>query len=128
MSLRGSAAPLLARAEEELRPFQLRDEKRVLMTVLAGEPQEQPTRLWRMSAASISALQGIFTDGLFDYPLADWDSGWCEDPTFYREGAVMLGVVSHEGEGLLTVSESEHAEVQGLGIPTHQAPRTYPHL
>jgi hypothetical protein len=128
MTMQGSAAPNIVEVKAALRPFELAEAPRQLMTVLVGQPQVQPTRLWRLVPEAVTALQRFLAEGLFDYPSADWDAGWLEDLTVYRRGEVMLGVVSHEGEGLLTLSAGEHSEVEALGIRTQAAPRTYPRL
>jgi hypothetical protein len=128
VTLEGSAAPNCVEAEAALRPFELPEAPRALMTVLAGQPRVQPTRLWRLVPEAVAALRPFLPEGLFDYPSADWDAGWLEDPTVYRAGTVMLGVVSHEGEGVLTLSPAEHAEVAALGIRTRAAPRAHPRL
>jgi hypothetical protein len=126
MTLQGSAAPNIAQVEDALSPFQLPTAPRELMTVLVGQPQVQPTRLWTLTPEAAAILRRFLPEGLFDYPSADWDAGWLEDPTVYRDGTVVLGVVSHEGEGILTLSAAEHAEVAALGIVTQSSPRTYP--
>jgi hypothetical protein len=128
MTMQGSAAPNIAEVAAALRPFERPAAPRELMTVPMGQPQVQLTRLWRLVPEAIAALRPFLSEGLFDYRSADWDTGWLEDLTVYRDGAVMLGVVSHEGEGVLTLSPAEHAEVAALGIRTQGAPRTYPLL
>ena len=36
---------------------------------------------------------------------------------FYREGELMLGVVSHEGEGILRVTPEERQSLERDGFP-----------
>ena len=90
------------------------------MTVFAGEELIQPTQLGSLETASVGLLKSYFHNGLFTYPTSDWEAGCLEDPIIYRRGAVMLGIVSHEREGILTLSDSEHHDVATLGIRTHE--------
>jgi len=49
--------------------------------------------------------------------------GWLEDPTLYRDGEIMLGIVSHEREGFLELTALEAVQLAALGIPTRDAGR-----
>ena len=118
LSLGGSPAPFLGEVDAALNAFQPRTAPRKQLTVLVGQPQVQSTKLWALAPASIALLKRYFSTGLFTYPTAEWNVGWLEDPTFYRDGYLMLGIVSHEQEGMLTLTEVEHAQVAALGIPT----------
>ena len=58
------------------------------------------------------------------YPTSEWDVGCLEDPTFYRPGTLMLGIVSHEHEGVLTLTgnvktpaERQAAERLAASVP-----------
>jgi len=68
----------------------------------------------------------LLADGLFTKPTYAND-GWLEDPTFYRDGAILLGVVSHEDEGFLNISTNELADLERLGF-TLYPPATHAHL
>lgn len=50
-------------------------------------------------------------DGLWNF------TSWFEDPVFYRNGEFMLGVVSHENEGLLRVTQVERRMLEAKGFP-----------
>ena len=69
---------------------------------------------------SIGVLKGLFVEGLFMYPTSEWEEGCFEDPTFYRNGDLMLGVVTHEREGLLRVTEVEFGELERAGYRTFE--------
>ena len=80
------------------------------------------TTLWSLDDASIAVCRRYFTAGLFMYPTGDWNFGCLEDPIFYRDGEIMFGIVTHEREGLLSLSPDEHAQVALLGIRTRDEP------
>jgi len=80
------------------------------------------TELWGLSSASVAVLQRYFVEGLFMYPTSEWEEGCLEDPIFYRNGQIMFGIVTHEREGILTLSEFEHSEVAALGICSRERP------
>ncbi len=73
--------------------------------------------LWQLTVALMVALQEFLADGLFTYDPGR--NGWIEDPVFYRKGEMMLGIVSHEGYGLLRVTEQEQQELEKAGFPYH---------
>jgi hypothetical protein len=120
LSLQGLPEPFLDTVRRELAPFQRTTAPRRRMTVFAGEELIQPTQLWSLTAASVDLLKGYFHSGLFTYPTSEWDQGCLEDPVIYRSGEVILGIVSHEQEGILILSDSEHHDVAALGIRTHE--------
>jgi hypothetical protein len=49
-------------------------------------------------------------DGILGRPTYH-ESGWIEEPTVYRGGTILLGVVSHEGEAFMNVTRREHTEL-----------------
>ena len=112
LSLQDSPAPFLDGAEKLLEPFVLPAAPREFVI---GEPLVRPATLWSLSQESIAALKHLFPDGLFMYPTSEWEQGCIEDPTFYRQGRFFLGIVSHEHEGKLTVSEAELVELERAG-------------
>jgi hypothetical protein len=118
MSLVGEAEPNLDRANALLAPFQLPTAVRPRTVVYSGEPEMQPTELWALTPASIEVLRALLPDGLLAPPSYD-EGGWLEEPTVYRDGSVLLGVVSHEGYAILDVSERERAELSASGVPSH---------
>lgn len=115
-----SPAPFLDRVRRELTPFERSIAPRERMTVYAGNDIVQPTELWSLTAASMALLKSYMPDGLFMYPTTDWDEGCLEDPIIYRGERPMLGIVSHEREGVLMLTDLEHQAVASLGIRTHE--------
>jgi len=57
--------------------------------------------------------------GLFQYD--PWEPAWFEDPILYRNGEMLLGVLSHEAFAVLRVSESEAEDLIDAGFPTHES-------
>lgn len=50
----------------------------------------------------------------------DTGEGWLEDPVVWRESEIMVAVISHEQEGILRLTESEHTALAAeLGVVSH---------
>ena len=122
LSLEGSSATFLEHTEVSLKPFERSIAPRKRVTVLAGQPPMQPTKLWALTTDSIAVLKGLFANGVFTKPSYG-EQGWLEDPTLYRADAIILGIVSHESEGVLTLTENEHAQIAAMGIRTRGQPQ-----
>lgn len=118
MSLRGpKEAAWLESFDEATKPFRLPTAKRRSLT--AQRPIShgnfiKPTELWRLNAASFAALQEVLPGGLFHYQVEK--GGWLEDPVLYRRGEFMLGVVSHEKEGVVRVTNTECRMLEAEGF------------
>jgi hypothetical protein len=77
------------------------------------------TDLWQLNDQTISALQRALPSGLLQYdPQED---AWFEDPVFYRDGEMMLGVLSHEAFGVLRLGDAEVSLLSAAGFPTHDS-------
>ena len=75
---------------------------------------------------SITVLRAYFEEGLFTYIVRD--EGTPEDPMFYRAGKLMLGIITHEGEGILHITETEHEIINRMGFTAHTSPLRLPYL
>ena len=84
--------------------------------VSGGSEQWYDTDLYRLDSESMEKLRTLFPSGLFHLPAWDSDTGWAENPTFYRDGEMMLNVVSHEGYGELRILESERESLARIGL------------
>ena len=115
--LEGSDAPLVEAAEKELARFALAPAPREFVI---GTPSVREAPLWSLTSESIAVLKRLFVDGLFMNPTSAWEEGCFEDPTFYRRGALLLGIVTHEFEGLLSVTEAELAELEQAGYTSFE--------
>lgn len=111
-------ATLLTSFDEMTKPFRLPKAKRRQLTahgrVTGPDDFIMPTELWRLNSASFALLQEFLPDGLFTY-RSDKDD-WLEDPVLYRKGEFMLGVVSHEHEGIVRVTDSERRLLEAEGF------------
>lgn len=77
------------------------------------------TERWSLDEVSISALKDALAEGVFQYdPLQD---GWFEDLILYRDGELILGVLSHEAFGVLRLAQSESEELDAAGFPSHDS-------
>lgn len=115
-----------------LAPFQLPTADRPRVEWNERSPQVRLTELWQLTPMSIAALQQVFdrpfTDtgsnhdaGLFNAILGD-DTGWVELPEIYRDGDLLLAVISHESRAVLWISAQERAELTAMGIAISDDP------
>lgn len=73
------------------------------------------TALFHLNRESITALQSILPSGLFQFSCGD-RTGWAEDPVVYRNGRLMLGIISHEGIAELRISKREEEALATIGL------------
>ncbi len=106
MTIDGTAAMFSGRFSEVMAPFSLPTASR---RPLMASP------LWELSPASLAALREFLAGGIFTYEVGA--DGWLEDLTLYRRGEMMLGVVSHEGVGILRVTHEERQLLERGGFP-----------
>jgi hypothetical protein len=101
--------------DEMVKPHQL---PRAVRRHLTGPPNQglsYETDLWKLNRITLNALRVAFPRGPFDYfPEGD---AWFEDLDVYRGGELLLGVITHEHEGVLRVTSSERADLGARGIP-----------
>ena len=71
---------------------------------------------WAVSGRMLDAPRGVLAEGLFTYEPGETS---LEDPTFYRAGAPLLAIISHEGEGVLEVEDADRASLDAAGLPYH---------
>jgi hypothetical protein len=79
----------------------------------------RPTDLWELDHGSLRVLQQLLPAGLMQYEPRD--DAWFENPVLYRDGDLMLGVLSHEAFAVLRVSESEAGELAAAGFISHDS-------
>ncbi len=115
ISVEGAPSGLLDRFDEAMTPFRLPSASRRHLTASRDALFVRTAEFWKLTSASFAALQGFFLDGLFTNRSDD--EGWFEDLMLYREGELMLGVVSHEGEGILRVTPEERQSLERDGFP-----------
>jgi hypothetical protein len=79
---------------------------------LSGEAKS--VELWTLNETTLEALQVAFPRGLFDYDPRP--GAWFEDLMLYRGTELMLGIVTHEGEGVLRLAPRELPDFQAAGF------------
>ena len=77
------------------------------------------TERWTLNEASVAALKEALPEGLFQYDATQ--DGWFEDPILYRDGELMLGVLSHEAFAVLRLTDLEAVELEAAGFASHDA-------
>jgi len=89
------------------------------MSGATADDLTRSTRLWELNPITVGALQQALPNGLLSYDPEG--SGWFEDPILYREGDLLLGVLSHEAFAVLRLSVVESARLAAAGFPTHDS-------
>jgi hypothetical protein len=114
------AVPEVWRAFDEMvHPFSRGEAVRERMSGATADDLTRRTRLWELNEETIEALRILLPDGLFGYAPAE--RGWFEDPVFYRDGRLMLGILSHEAFAVLRLSETESAQLSAAGFASHES-------
>lgn len=116
MTLQDVQAPFADAFEDELGPYERAMATRRVLTASTPADFVRPVRLWTLNEATVERLLSFLDEGLFHSPAGP--DGWLEDLTIYRGGELVLGLVSHEREGVLRLSHDEHPQVAALGIPS----------
>lgn len=114
-----AADVLWAEFEAVVKPLTRPSASRERMSGRTADDLTRDTQLWTLNSGSIGALRETLPGGLFQYdPLHD---AWLEDPVIYRDGELLLGVLSHEAFAVLRVTESEAALAAEAGFPSHDS-------
>lgn len=114
------AVPEVWRAFDEMvQPFSRGVGVRERMSGATADDLTRSTRLWGLNENTIQALKRALPDGLFGYSPAE--RGWFEDPVFYRDGRLMLGILSHEAFAVLRLSEGESEQLSAAGFASHES-------
>jgi hypothetical protein len=102
--------------ETRLAPFEVATDR--VLAIPDGQPGAYWTRpdpLWTLTPESAEILWTTLSRGLLDYyPTAD---AWLENPILYRGPDVLLGVISHESEGVLRIRPEEQVDLDIAGVP-----------
>lgn len=119
MALEDTQAPFADAFEDELGPYERPVATRRVLTAAKIGNLTRTVRLWSFNSASLARLLSFVDTGLFQWPAGP--DGWLEDLTIYRHGKLVLGLVSHEHEGVLRLTQHEHEAVAALDIPSEPA-------
>lgn len=114
MALQDTPAPFADAFEDELAPYARPADRRRVVHGTDERGSTRIVRLWSFSEGSMARLLSFLDDGLFHCPPGP--DGWLEDLTVYRRGELVLGLVSHEMEGVLRLTREELGEVAALDI------------
>ncbi len=114
MALQDTLAPFADAFEDELGPFERDMAPRRVISRDTSPDLVRPVRLWSFDTDSLARLSSFLDEGVFHCPAGP--DGWLEDLTIYRAGELVLGLVSHEQEGVLRLTPSELDEVAALDI------------
>jgi len=105
--------------EKLVRAFSKGEMVRERMSGRTADELTRATKVWELNATTIDALQRALPGGLLAYDPVE--QGWFEDPVFYRDGRLMLGVLSHEAFAIMRLTEVESAELSAAGFPSHDS-------
>jgi len=105
--------------DEVVRPLALGEAVLERMSGRTADDLSRPTERWALNETSIGALKEALAEGFFQYD--PWQDGWFEDPILYRDGELMLGVLSHEAFAVLRLTDSESQELDAAGFPSHDS-------
>jgi hypothetical protein len=105
--------------EKTVKPFSRGEETRERMSGATADDLTRRTRLWEMNPVTIGALQKAMPNGLLSYDPEG--RGWFEDPILYREGNLLLGVLSHEAFAVLRLSVAESVRLSAARFPSHDS-------
>jgi hypothetical protein len=122
-----AAAMLREQLEESIGAASAGEERRERMSGRTADDLTRPTELWTLDASSIEALQALLPEGIFQYDPRGGGGGgggggaWFEDPILYRDGELMLGVLSHEAFAVLRLTEGESVQLTDQGFVSHDS-------
>lgn len=115
MALQDTPAPFADAFEDELGRYERAAANRRVISGADAHDLMRSVRLWTFNAESLERLLSFVDEGLFHWPAGP--DGWLEDLTVYRRGELLLGLASHEREGVLRLMPQELAAVAALDIP-----------
>ena len=102
--------------EAPLEPFSVAPSRiAVIPEEVPGSYWTRVSVLWELNDATEAMLLHAFPRGLLTYMPTD--GSWCEDPCLFRGPELMLGVISHEGEGVLRIEASEQVPLDQIELP-----------
>jgi hypothetical protein len=114
-ALQDTPAPFADAFEDELGRYERAAARRRVLSGAVTHGLTRPVRLWSYDEESLEHLLSFVDKSVFYWPAGP--DGWLEDLTVYRHGELLLGLVSHEREGVLRLTPEELAEVAAMDIP-----------
>ena len=105
--------------DEGVRSLTLGEAMRERMSGRTADDLVRATERWALNETSIDALRDALPQGIFEYDPRP--EGWFENPILYRDGELVLGVLSHEAFAILRLATSEAADFDAAGFPSHDS-------
>lgn len=102
-----------------MKPYSRGEEIRERMSGRTADDLTRKTRLWELNTVTIDALKQALSGGLLAYDPAP--KGCFEDPILYRDGVLLLGVLSHEAFAVLRISVLESVRLSAAEFPSHDS-------
>ncbi|MFL5632451.1 MAG: hypothetical protein ACJ77T_14435 [Gemmatimonadaceae bacterium] len=115
----GTVAPRWRTFGTLVNPFTREKKIRERMSGRTTSDLTRLTELWELNDTTLGALKQALTGGLLGYDPRD--EGSFEDPVIYRDGQLLLGVLSHEAFAVLRLSDSESLRFSEAGFPGHDS-------
>jgi hypothetical protein len=112
-------ATILQPFEKVANPFSRGEGTRERMSGATADNLTRSTRLWELNPVTFGALREALPNGLLSYDPEG--RGWFEDPILYREGNLLLGVLSHEAFAVLRLTVLESVRLAAAGFPSHDS-------
>ena len=114
MALQDTPAPFADAFEDELGLFEHEPALRRVVIPAGSTEVTRLIRLWEFNQTTCERVLSFVDDGLFHWPAGP--DGWLEDLMIFRDGELVLGLLSSEREGVLRLTQEEHVAVAALGI------------
>jgi hypothetical protein len=105
--------------ERIVKPFSRDEATRERMSGATADTLTRSTRLWELNPVTVGALGEALPSGLLSYDPEG--RGWFEDPILYRDGNLLLGVLSHEAFAVLRLTVLESVRFSAAGFPSHDS-------
>lgn len=105
--------------EKIANPFSRAEQTRERMSGATADDLTRRTQLWELNPTTVGALPLALPNGLLSYDPEG--QAWFENPILYREGDLLLGVLSHEAFAVLRLSVLESVRFAAAGFPSHDS-------
>jgi hypothetical protein len=105
--------------EKLIHRFYRGEQTRERMSGRTADDLTRPTKIWELNDATAAALTRALPGGLLAYDPSEESS--FENPVIYRDGQLLLGVLSHEAFGVFRLSDDEAHQLREAGFPSHDS-------
>ena len=115
LATRSSGSQFCDQVDQTLRADSQRAAKRPHLSRALNELGIRETKLWILNEHTLKRLRGLVPAGIFDY-AGGRPGGWLENLEVYRDGEILLGVITHEHRAVLFVTDDERDQLQALHL------------